>query len=367
VRNDEVFASDLLRGPEIPTGLLHDMPKVDLHVHLDGSMRFSTFVELSRAQGLPLPGGAEDATRKLFTRTDPAQPLVEYIRLFDHPLKVLQTGENLHRAARELVEDCAAENIWHVEVRYSPSLHQQQGLTLEQATDAVLEGLLEAGTQAEISTGLLIAGVRHRGVAEVQKLAELAVRYKGRGVTGFDLAGEEADNPPKRYVEAFYLILNNNINCTVHAGEAWGPESIHQALHYLGAHRIGHGTRLEEDPDLTRYVADHRIPVEVGLTSAERTGSMPAGMPHPLRRFLRDGIRVTLCTNNRMFLANSLTGELRKAVDTFDLTLLETENLLITGFKSAFLHRAERVRLLKRAISEFRHVRQMHGLEVPEE
>lgn len=367
MRRDGLFASDLLRGPEIPTSVLREMPKADLHVHLDGSVRFSTFVELSQAEGRPLPGGSEEEARRLLTAYDRTPTLEEFIPLFEYPLAVLQTPGALRRVAREIVEDCATENVWHVEMRFSPSLHVENGLSLEAATDAVLEGLREAASATGVSAGLLIAGVRHRGVEEVRRLAELAVQYKGRGVTGFDLAGKEADNPAKRYVSAFYLILNNNINCTVHAGEAWGPESIHQALHYLGAHRIGHGTRLEEDPELTRYVADHRIPVEVGLSSSERTGSLRPGMPHPLRRFLRDGIRVTVCTNNRMFLSNTLTTELRRVVDTFDLTLLEIENIVINGFKSAFLPRAERVALLKRALGEFRAVRGRHGLEVPQE
>jgi adenosine deaminase len=284
--------------------------------------------------------------------------------MFDHPLRVLQTPQALERVALEIVEDCAAENVWHAEVRFSPSLHTQQGLSREAATDAVLAGLARGREATGISAGLIITGVRHRGVDEVRELAELTVAYKDQGVVGFDLAGAEADNPPKRYREAFYLILNNNINCTVHAGEVWGPDSIQQALHYLSAHRIGHGTRLEEDPDLKRYVADHRIPVEVGVSSSIRTCSLPPHAVHPLRRFLRDGLRVTLTTNNRLFLSPSLTDELRGVVDEFDLTLLEIENLQISGFKSAFLPRSHRVEILQKALQEFARLRARLGDEV---
>jgi len=192
------------------------------------------------------------------------------------------------------------------------------------------------------------------------------VRFKGRGVLGFDLAGVEPDNPADHFVDAFQLIRKSNINCTVHAGEAWGPESIHQALHDLNAHRISHATRLFEDDRLAAFVANHRIPLEVGLTSAYRTGSVEQGGVHPLRRFLRAGMRVVLTTNNRMLLATDLTRELRFAADTFDLTLLDLENLQLSAFKSSFLPQAERVAMVRRAVASFGEVRQRHGLEAGE-
>lgn len=358
-------ASDLLRGREIPDSLLADLPKVDLHVHLDGSLRFGTFVELCGEQGIDLPGRSVEETREAFTHEE-RDTLDDYLALFEHTVAVLQTETALRRCARELVEDCAAENCLHVEVRFSPMLHLEAGLDPAAATDAVLAGIDEARRSTGISAGLILAGVRHRELEESVALAELAVDYKGRGVIGFDLAGAEAENPAKRFTRAFQHILNHNINCTVHAGEAWGPESIHQALHYLNAHRVSHATRLLEDPGLAGFVADHRIPIEVGLTSSRRTHSVPAEGVHPLRHFLEHGIRVTLTTNNRLFLDTDLTRELRYAADTFDFTLLELENLLLGGFKSAFLPQRERVALIRSAIRAFDEVRERHGLETAE-
>jgi adenosine deaminase len=334
-------------------------------VHVDGSLRFDTFVELSRLQGHALPGGSREAARALLTGGGKGD-LTEYIALFDLTLAVLQDADSLRRVAREIVEDCAEENVWHVELRFSPPLHRDGGLSDEQATDAVLAGIDEGKKSSGISAGLILAGVRHRPVEEAVTLADLAVSYKGRGVIGFDLAGVEPDNPAKRFTQAFHHILNNNINCTVHAGEAWGPESIHQALHYLNAHRISHATRLPEDRELANYVSDHRIPVEVGLSSSLRTLSSNGLQVHPLRRFLRRGIRVALTTNNRMLLDTTLTRELRLAVDLFDLNLLETENLLLGGFKSSFLHQGERKALIRRAVAGFTEARRKHGLEVAE-
>jgi adenosine deaminase len=360
---DELFSSDLLRGPEIPTEVLRALPKTDLHVHLDGSLRFDTYVELARAQGRPLPGGSPEEARRILLTQRPSHTLADYLELFDHTLCVLQTAASLRRVAREIALDCADENVWHLEVRFSPILHQQEGLSADEATDAVLAGLRDAAAESGISSGLLITGVRHRPAKDTLRMAELAVRYKGRGVTGFDLAGAELDNPAKVHRDAFALILNNNINCTVHAGEEFGPASIHQALHYLGAHRIGHGTHLMEDPELLGYVADHRIPLEVCLTSNVRTGAVPDLASHPLRRFLRAGLRVTLNTANRMFLQTTLTDELRRAADSFDLSLIEIENILVAGFKSTFLPQRDRVALLRRAIQGFVHVRYECGLE----
>ena len=157
--------------------------------------------------------------------------------------------------------------------------------------------------------------------------------------------------------------MNNNINCTAHAGEAYGPESIHQALHYCGANRIGHGLRLHEDPDLLDYVNDLRIPLEMSLSSNVLTGVVPSLDAHPLRRYLDLGLRVTLNTDNPLFARTNLTSELRKAVDTFDLTLVETESLLLNGFKSAFMSQRKKSEMIGNAISIFNALRDKHGLD----
>jgi len=360
---DGYLTGDLLRGPEISTDLLRDLPKADLHVHLDGSIRFETFVELYKEQGRELPGGSEDAARRILQGAGKNRSLSTYIPLFAHITQVLQDQVSLRRVTRELVKDCADENVRHLEVRFSPVLHTEGSLDLEGATEAVLAGLMEGREATGISAELLITGLRHHSPDESCRLAELTVKYKRRGVVGFDLAGLEMDNPAKEHREAFYLILNNNINCTVHAGEEFGPPSIHQALHYLGAHRIGHGTRLLESQDLINYVADHRIPLEIGLSSSVRTGAVTSLDRYPLRRFLRAGLRVTLCTNNRLLLKTDFTNELRLAVDIFDLTLLEIENILLAGFKSAFLPQDRRVEIMRDMVHRFGEVRRKYGLE----
>jgi adenosine deaminase len=169
------------------------------------------------------------------------------------------------------------------------------------------------------------------------KLAELAVAYKNQGVVAFDLAGQEENYPAKDHKEAFYIIRNNNINSTAHAGEAYGPESIHQAIHYCGAHRIGHGTRLYEDGDLLNYVNDHRIPMEICLTSNIQTHAAKSFETHPLRFYYDYGLRITINTDNRLVSDTTITNELFLAAKYLNLNLDDIKTIIMDGFKSAFL------------------------------
>jgi adenosine deaminase len=178
-------------------------------------------------------------------------------------------------------------------------------------------------------------------------LAELAVAYKGRGVLAFDLAGQEKDYPAKAHREAFQVILKNNVNSTVHAGEAFGPASIAQALHYCGAHRIGHGTRLREDPAVLAYVNDHRIPLEVCLSSNVQTRAVRTLREHPFGDYFRQGIRVTLNTDSRLISATDVTNEMLLAARAFRLSPYELKRIVINGFKSSFLPYAQKARMLR--------------------
>ena len=327
--------SDLLRGPAIPDALLRALPKTDLHCHLDGSLRIETFMELGTAIGMDMPTDRE-AVRDRYFPPERACRQPEFLSYFDHTLAVLQTPENLTRVAYELAEDFAADGVWYLEVRFCPLLHQDKGMTPDQAVAAVHQGLVRAEKDFAIKTGIILTGIRTIAPESSFQLSKLAVAWKGRGVVAFDLAGAEEDFPAKDHIEAFYNTMNNNQNVTIHAGEGFGPESIHQALHRCGANRIGHGTRLEEDPDLMSYVANNRIPLEICLSSNLQSCVVEDLAHHPFRYYLKEGLRVTLNTDNTLFARTSPSRELRLAVDTFDLTLLETENLLINGFKSAF-------------------------------
>jgi adenosine deaminase len=340
--------------PDIPITpeLLQALPKTDLHCHLDGSLRLRTLLELAEQQGVKLPSNTEAGLAKAMKIGQRQGSLEEYLKAFEITLSVLQTDDALYRTAYELAIDAAAENCKLLEVRYSPVLHLQKGLKPTMVVESVLEGLRAAQRETGIIAGVLVCGIRNMSPDVSLRLAELSVAYKNRGVLGFDLAGAEHGNPAKDHQEAFQLILNNNINCTVHAGEAYGPPSIAQALHYCGAHRLGHGVRLREDGDLLNYVNDHRIPIECCPSSNVQTGAVPDMASHPFKFYLDFGLRVTINTDNRLMTDTTVTKELTEMVREFGLTIKDVRNVLVGGFKSAFLTFHDRAQLVRKVQSE---------------
>jgi len=327
--------------------VIQRLPKTDIHCHLDGCLRARTMLELAEAQGVRLPTRNLPKLTRILQAGKRTRSLADYLRIFDYTLSVLQEKDALYRVAFELAEDSAAENVRHLEVRYSPILHRRKKLAFEDIVDPVIAGLNDAGRKHGVSTGVIICGIRSLNPKYSLALAELAVAYKGKGVLAFDLAGQEKDYPAKAHRAAFQLILKNNINSTVHAGEAFGAASIGQALHYCGAHRIGHGTRLREDPGLMQYVNDHRIPLEVCLSSNVQTRTVPNVRKHPFHFYFRQGLRVTLNTDSRLISATSVTREIALAARVFRLSPYEVKKIIINGFKSAFLPYAEKARMLR--------------------
>ncbi|MCF7804908.1 MAG: adenosine deaminase [Candidatus Marinimicrobia bacterium] len=337
---------------KLSTEIFRRLPKADLHCHLDGSLRIETILDLAEKSGVELPSSDPDILRKAVSVSDENESLEQYIEKFDITLSVLQTPEALERAAFELAMDAAEENTRYLEVRYSPVLHTDRGMRETETIDAVLRGLRRAESEFDIRTGVIVCGIRSISPDVSLRLAELAVAYKGKGVLGFDLAGAEENYPAKHHREAFYLTLNNNINTTLHAGEAFGPESIHQALHYCNAHRIGHGTRLKEDGDLLNYVTDHRIPLEICLTSNVQTKSVPSFERHPIRLYYDYDVRVTINTDNRLISNTTLSREYELAHEYYGFTIEDFKEIIINGFKSAFLPYRERKNMIQEVLDE---------------
>ncbi|MDI7267995.1 MAG: adenosine deaminase [Myxococcota bacterium] len=315
---------------------LEKLPKTDLHVHLDGSVRLGTILELADRYGVRLPAQTPEGLAEALHVGKVCDSLVSYLTAFETTLSVMQTEEALYRVAYELAEDAARENVRYMEVRYSPILHARRGLRLTAVVEAVTQALRQAQKDFAIDSGVIICGIRSISPASSLEMAQLAVAYKNHGVVGFDLAGAEYNYPAKAHKDAFQLILKNNINCTAHAGEAYGPESVAQAIHYLGAHRIGHGVRLREDGNLLNYVNDHRIPLEICPSSNMQTGAIPSIDQHPIRFLYNFGVRVTVNTDNRLITDTTVSKELYLLHRHLGFTLDEIRQLVIWGFKSAF-------------------------------
>ena len=335
----------------ISIGLLKKLPKVELHCHLDGSLNPGTIIDLAEKQKVALPTTNVDQLKNILSIGDKRVSLEEYLEKFKITLSVLQTPESLERTAFELIQEVSKENVRYIEVRYSPILHTEKGMTPEESVDAVLKGLKTGKEEFGVRSGIIICGIRNINPKISLQLAELTYSYKNKGVVGFDLAGAEENFPAKDHMEAFYFILNNNLNVTIHAGEAYGTSSIHQAIHYCGAHRIGHGTRLRENEDLMKYVQDHRITLEVCLTSNWHTRSVQSLDQHPFKLYYDQDIRVTLNTDNRLMSDTTLTKEFYLAHELFNLTLHDFRNLTITAIKSSFLSHDKRKKMI-RSIAE---------------
>lgn len=336
----------------LPLELFQALPKTDLHVHLDGSLRLATILELASVEGVELPATDEAGLNAAIGCGNNFGSLVDYLRGFDITLRVMQTESSLERIAFELGEDAHAENVRYMEVRYAPLLHTRQGMKLTAVVEAVLAGLGRARETYGIKSNLILCGIRNISPESSYAMAELCVAYKNRGVVGFDLAGAEAEFPPKHHRAAFQLVRDNNINTTIHAGEAYGPRSVAQAIHVCGAHRIGHGVRLREDGDLLHYVIDHRIPLECCPSSNVQTGAVKHLEVHPLKLYFDLGVRVTVNTDNRLITDTSVSKELWLAHSKIGIPFGDIKNIILAGFKSSFRPFHERQAAIRKVLAE---------------
>jgi len=335
--------------------ILKAVPKVELHDHLDGGLRPLTILELASRYGIPLQADTPEGIAAWFHRGADRKSLSAYLEGFAVTVSILQHREALERAAREAIIDRAEENIVYVEMRFAPSLHTLKGLNLEEIVESVLAGLEQGSAETGIMYGLILCAMRDK--SDSLEIAELAVSFRSRGVVGFDIAGDEFGHPPRRHLEAFKYITSKNFNITIHAGEAFGTESIWQALQICGSHRIGHATRLLEDMTVTtsgavkmgtlsHFIRDRRIPLEICLSSNIHTGAAVSLEQHPFNIYYRNGFRVFLCTDNRLMSNTTLTKEFAIASSLFSLTLKDIEKLTLNAIKSAFIHYDERLEII---------------------
>ncbi len=345
-----------------------DLPKVSLHDHLDGGLRPSTIIELAAEAGHELPATDAEALGNWFRESADSGSLPRYLETFEHTLAVMQTREALIRVAREFVEDLAEDGVIYAEVRYAPEQHQRQGLSLDDVVDAVQEGLDQACEELNseghpMQVGQLLIAMRHadNGV----EIAKLALRHRGHGVVGFDIAGAEEGFPPSRMKEAFDLLAENLFPTTVHAGEAAGLDSIKDAILVGRAQRLGHGVRVAEDIEIefggvdedgeevgedtglvslgpvANWVRERGIPLEICPSSNLQTGATAEfgeGIEsHPIDLLVQTGFNVTISPDNRLMSGTTLSDEFELLVEAFDYDLEDLLDLTLNAAEAAFV------------------------------
>jgi adenosine deaminase len=324
----------------IPRELLLVLPKAELHCHLDGSVRPQTLIELAAERAITLPAHTALGLEEYMLVRNAAS-LEDYLTRFSVTLSVMQDAASLERVARELVIDAARDGVRYIEIRYSPVLNTQEGLSLDEAVRAPLRGIAAGTFETGTAAHLIVCALRHLDPSVSSELARLAVAYRHRGVVGFDLAGGERGHPASAHAEAFAYARVHDLAVTVHAGEGDGADSVRQAVHFCGANRIGHGTRLFEDASLSHYVNDRRIALEICLTSNVQTRAVASYAAHPLRSYFDQGHNVTLNTDNRLMSGVTLTDEFEHAA-SLGFTFAELAMIARNGFASAFAPWAER-------------------------
>jgi adenosine deaminase len=331
--------------------LIARLPKAELHVHFDGSLRPQTILDLAGEEGVTVPERHAEALGR-YMLVDDARDLEGYLQRFDITIALLQTVEAIERVAYEMVEDAARDNLLYLEVRYCPVLSTRGGLQLDEVLDAQVAGFARGERDFGVTTRIINCALRHHDPAVSAEVAELSVAYRGRGVVGFDLAGPEAGRPPSAHRDAFRIARRGYLGITIHAGEAAGAESIAEAVFECDANRLGHGTRLFEDPDLLAYVRDRRILIETNITSNVQTHAVARAEEHPVRDFFDQGVKVTLSTDSWLMSGVSLTDEYWLAHQALGFSRPELDRMILNAFRGSFLPWPERAALMATAETE---------------
>lgn len=371
---DEVSVGDgSVRDADAPTfERIKQAPKVLLHDHLDGGLRPQTIIELADELGYTdLPATEPEPLTEWMMQGANRKDLRLYLETFAHTVAVMQTSQSIERVARECAEDLAADGVVYAEVRFAPELHNQRGMSLDDAIEAVLAGFKAGAAGTELTIRAICSAMRDANNSLA--VAEAAVRWRDQGVVAFDIAGAEDGYPPDDHIRAFQYCQRENFHITVHAGEAYGPRSIWKAVQYCGSERLGHGIRIVEDislvkrseagersaagatsePELSRlahFLRDRRIPLEICPTSNVNTGVFNSIAEHPIDQLIDLGFRLTVNTDNRLMSGVSMSSELAALVDAFGYDWSRLRWLTVNGMKSSFLPFRERLKIIEQVI-----------------
>lgn len=321
--------------------LLEKLPKIELHLHIDGSVRVETANFLM----------GRDVTKEMIY-DETSKDLTTYLNKFDLPTSLMQTKENITRISRELAEDLKKDNILYAEVRFGPIQHIHEGLSLEEVVEAALKGL----SQVDIKTNLILCMMRYSSFEDNKRIVELAAKYLNKGVCAIDLAGAEALYKTSDFQELFAIARRLNVPFTIHAGEADGVTSIESALNF-GTKRLGHGIRCLDDDQMVKRIINDNITLEVCPTSNLNTQMFPDYQSHPIKKLLDLGIKVTVSTDNRTISNVTLTDEYRRLIKFQGFTINDLLTCNINAVEASFLPEFEKKELINELKDKYNKIK----------
>lgn len=297
-----------------------DLPKIDLHCHLDGSLRPQTVIDLAAEQNIELPSTDAEVIKEMMVAPETCPNLQEYLDRFALPIKVMQTAQGIERISFELFEDAAKENVKYLEVRFAPHLHIQQGLSHEQIIESAVKGMKRAEALYDIKGNYILSAVKFLPSDTIPPVLDAGEKFLGNGVVAFDLAGSELDNFAHDYVTYTQYARDKGYRITIHAGEQGCGQNVYDAIELLGAERIGHGVAIKDHEQAYQRVKQDVVGLEACPSSNVQTKAIPELKLHPLKEFHKDGLPVTINTDNRTVSNTTMTQEVEKVMELFDLT-----------------------------------------------
>lgn len=315
---------------------INNLPKIELHCHLDGSLRVETVIELAKKENIQLDSYDYDYVKNLLTVEEDCDSLDEYLKRFDLPNEVLQTKENLRRASYELLEDAARDNVKYIEVRFAPIFHIKKGLGLEEIIESVINGIRDAENKYDIKGNVIISCIRGLSLEHVYESIKAGEKYLGKGVVAIDLAASEKEDFAYEYIEAMKLAKEKGFRITIHAGETGFGKNVRDSINLLGAERIGHGVYIYNDEEAYKLVKDNGITLEMCPKSNIDTKAVNSYEDHPIYKYHKDNIKVNLSTDNRTVSNINLNEETSKLIETFKVNIDEYKEIYINSVNAAF-------------------------------
>ena len=313
------------------------LPKIELHCHLDGSVRPETIIELAKIEGIKLPSYDIETIKNIMIAPMECTSLNEYLEKFEIPVAIMQSKENLKRITYELMEDSAKENIKYIEIRFAPLLHTNKGLSSEEIIQSVLEGIKEGEKNYDIKGNLILSFLRHMPAETIYEVIEAGKKYLGDGVVAIDLCASEDKGFCEKFIQPFLLGKEYGYKVTIHAGETGIGENVLDAVQMLGAERIGHGIHIKNCKEAYDIVKEKNIVLEMCPTSNVQTKAVDSFEIHPILDFHKDGIKVTINTDNRTVSNTTLTKECHVIKDNFNIDLDIYKNIYFNSVNAAFI------------------------------